>query len=84
MGCQCNIAAHDNVFNKSVLGGDADYFSTASDIANILNHHESPVVLAQRKSNNLEKINSVYNWDKVISRYEKLFLETMAKSKQND
>jgi glycosyltransferase involved in cell wall biosynthesis len=84
MGCQCNIAAHNNVFNRSVLGSDADYFSNASQIADVLNKNGDPSVLTERKLNNLQKINSVYNWNRVINQYEKLFLEMMAKSKQHD
>ena len=84
MGCQCNIAAHDNIFNRSVLTSDGDYFSNASEVAGIIDQISNPVVLAQRKLNNLEKIKTVYNWNQVINRYEKLFLETMGKKFKHD
>jgi glycosyltransferase involved in cell wall biosynthesis len=84
MGCQCNIVAHDNVFNRSVLTSDSDYFSTAPDVTDIIEHQNDLACLAQRKLNNLEKINSVYNWNQVINQYEKLFLETMDKKFKHD
>jgi glycosyltransferase involved in cell wall biosynthesis len=84
MGCQCNIAAHDNIFNRSVLTSDGDYFSNASEVAGIIDQISNPVILAQRKLNNLEKIKTVYNWNQVINRYEKLFLETMGKKFTHD
>jgi glycosyltransferase involved in cell wall biosynthesis len=35
MACQCNILAHDNIFNRSVLGEDARYFK---DVASLQEH----------------------------------------------
>jgi len=36
IAAQALIAAHDNPFNKAVLGTDAYYFSSAADVKNII------------------------------------------------
>jgi glycosyltransferase involved in cell wall biosynthesis len=74
MACGCNIAAHSNVFNKAVLSGDADYFSSAEEIAAIINYTLHSSVVAQRKEANINKINTIYNLEKNISDYERLML----------
>ena len=63
------IAAHDNVFNDSVLGEDAFYFNSPSGIAKILstthkNKHQDKI------NHNLEKIDRLYNWDKIVNQYD--------------
>ena len=74
------IAAHDNVFNKHVLGGEALYFGSADDVKNIIDDFDkhSP----QRKQfeeNNVQKIKTFYNWDNITNMYEKMFLEVLNK-----
>jgi glycosyltransferase involved in cell wall biosynthesis len=74
MACGCNIAAHNNVFNKAVLSDEADYFSSPEDIANIINYALSASLIAGRKEANINKINTVYGLEKNISDYERLML----------
>ncbi|MEP7171716.1 MAG: glycosyltransferase family 1 protein, partial [Bacteroidota bacterium] len=72
------IAAHDNVFNKHVLGKDAMYFSSPSDVKNIIDGFENHN--SQRPSfeaGNVEKIKTFYNWDNITNMYEKMFLEVV-------
>jgi glycosyltransferase involved in cell wall biosynthesis len=74
MACGCPIAAHDNIFNKSVLGADAWYFTTPEDVASLM---DSPSVSATRtafREHNLEKIGQSYRWEKIVDDYEKLFI----------
>ena len=75
MACSCEIVAHDNVFNREVLQEEADYFSSANGIAEIINQPRNPQERGERKRINLEKIRSVYNWNKVIDSYEQLMLK---------
>ncbi|HET9824696.1 MAG TPA: DUF1972 domain-containing protein [Chitinophagaceae bacterium] len=77
MACACCIVAHENVFNRVVLQNDAEYFASAKDVSNILNVNLSEETIDQRKQKNLEKIRSVYTWDKVISDYEQLMRELL-------
>lgn len=79
MSCKCNIAAHNNVFNKSVLGDGGYYFGDVDMVKQIINTHcnHSPV-LEQRQQMNLQKIKNHYTWPAIINSYEKLFLEVFA------
>jgi glycosyltransferase involved in cell wall biosynthesis len=74
MACSCNIAAHDNEFNRAVLSDDGFYFSTPLNIKNIINNPVAGADIADRKELNLEKIKKVYSWEKVINDYETIFL----------
>jgi glycosyltransferase involved in cell wall biosynthesis len=78
MAASALICAHDNPFNRSVLGEDAYYFTTHNEIITQINsrvgelHHQNPMI-----SNNLQKIHSKYNWDKVVTAYFELFKNTL-------
>jgi glycosyltransferase involved in cell wall biosynthesis len=76
MACSCNIAAHDNVFNKTILQEDASYFYTPEEIKYIIDKQPETEVITQHKKANLEKIKSKYSWNKIINDYEQLFLES--------
>lgn len=77
MACGCNIAAHDNVFNKAVLGNEADYFSTAGDVSLIINTQKELPLINQNKSLNLEKIGTIYHPEKIVSAYEKVMMSSI-------
>jgi glycosyltransferase involved in cell wall biosynthesis len=77
MACGCDIAAHDNEFNRAILVDDAFFFSTPHDIKNIINNSVTEVDITDRKELNLEKIKKVYSWEKVINDYETIFLHAM-------
>lgn len=73
MASRALIAAHNNVFNKAVLGDHALYFSSAEEVCQIIT--SSPIYAPEMKKKNLEKINSEHNWSFITEQYEKLFLE---------
>jgi len=77
MGCGCAIAAHDNIFNKVILGEDADYFSSASEISLLLNLQEDDIKKEQRQKNNLIKIQTIYNPEKIVNAYEDLMVKAI-------
>ncbi len=79
MGCSARIVAHRNIFNEAVLDSDAAYFSDASELAEIIRKPASGPEFAQRITNNLEKIRSIYNWPSVVDAYERLMLEAVRK-----
>lgn len=83
MACRCNIAAHRNVFNQSVLHNDAEYFSTAEDIRNIITSSESQVLANQRKEMNVQKIKTIYNWENIVNSYELLMLKAVSPEIKN-
>ena len=70
MACNCTIIAHDNIFNRAVLGDDADYFSNEEDLASLIRKTKDPELLSYRKQVNRQKIQNEYNWNKIIDDYE--------------
>ena len=83
MACECNIAAHDNIFNQSILQNDADYFSNSNQVSSILDSGKSYADSLSRKQNNLKKIVNFYNWKNIVASYETLMLEAIhTKTKQ--
>ena len=75
MACQCNIAAHNNIFNKAVLQNGADYFSSAGEVATIISGQLDSHLVDKRKQFNIEKIRTIYNMEKNIDDYERLMLQ---------
>ena len=68
------ICAHDNVFNKSILEGDAYYFTGYKQISVLINNKikdkENEFVLHNR-----QKINDLYSWQKIVSDYNSFFVQ---------
>lgn len=68
------IIAHDNVYNKWVLGENAAYFCSEQELGGLL----SGIDRIQQNSgrwthNNLSRIRDEFQWDVVTRQYEKLF-----------
>jgi glycosyltransferase involved in cell wall biosynthesis len=60
------IAAHDNGFNRAVLGDDAFYFSTAADVSSIVQTQSGNEEMTER---NKARIQEQYNWPHIIAQY---------------
>ena len=75
MACGCNIAAHDNVFNRAILADSAFYFSSAEGVKNILYRVLQNTPINHWKILNIEKIEKEYNWKRIINDYESIFLQ---------
>ena len=71
-GCAC--LCHDNVFNLEVTAGSQIYFHSSYDLAIMLNllEHKSHD-LDSIKMKGLERVQQIYNWDKINSAYIELF-----------
>lgn len=61
MACGCAIVSHDNPFNRDVLEENANYFTSAEEVAEILQSYQSKNT--QWIANNYQKIESVYSFD---------------------
>ncbi|HEX5313587.1 MAG TPA: DUF1972 domain-containing protein [Gammaproteobacteria bacterium] len=73
------ICAHDNVFNRAVLGDDGLYFSTREEVAESIRREEENLKLRPRLvENNLAKVRSRYSWQTISDAYEALFLRVSA------
>lgn len=77
MACRCMICAHDNAFNREVLGENATYFSDRNDVANAADHLERNDVQKQKIKNNIERITTVYNWKSVADQYEMVMQQAL-------
>ena len=73
MACGCNIAAHDNEFNRAILTNSASYFSSPGDVKEIITQPLNNSSATDRKQQNLEKIKKIYTWEKIIDDYENIF-----------
>jgi glycosyltransferase involved in cell wall biosynthesis len=73
MATGCTIAAHDNVFNRSILNEDGWYFYDIKSVRDILGRSPDPALVAAWKEKNLEKVKMLYNWEKIIDAYENVF-----------
>lgn len=73
MACSCLICANDNQFNKSVLGDDAFYFSNSNDITNFVNSNIQKSKYQNFIINNIEKIETNYNLEKITNNYINIF-----------
>jgi glycosyltransferase involved in cell wall biosynthesis len=81
MGASCNIAAHNNIFNASILNDDASYFSNAGEVSGILQQSQDTQNIAAKKERNLEKIKSLYQWSNIIDAYENEFIKAIINKK---
>jgi len=82
MASNCFIMSHDNVFNRTVLGGNALYYSNDKEVTSLLDRLEelSSTYKLQFVSNNLETIRTQYSWEKLVDEHEKYFLWMMENS----
>lgn len=74
MACGCFILSLDNVFNKSVLGANAFYYTDEQGITSILDNLDKTIVKRESfADNNLQAIQNSYSWEKLADDYETLF-----------
>jgi glycosyltransferase involved in cell wall biosynthesis len=77
LGCGNVVIAHDNPFNREVLGDDgADYFRQPNEIAYAMKAiaHMPQVVLHQRMQAAREIVTARYTWENITNQYEKLLI----------
>jgi hypothetical protein len=73
MAASCTICAHDNEFNKAVLGHDAFYFKTENDIISVLNDDDIMKEKDKWIKNNIVKLQENYNLPNLVAKYYNLF-----------
>jgi hypothetical protein len=78
MASEALIVAHENAFNKGVLGKDAHYFTDASDVTNSINRLEKEA-FSSFINNNSDKIRYKFSWKSVNTKY----LKTLVKAYQS-
>lgn len=76
MASNALIAAHDNPFNRAVLGNDALYFQSAETACELMQGTVASQAAASMKESNRLKIQTRYNWPGIVSAYEKLLSDS--------
>ncbi len=75
MSCRSFIFAHDNPFNRGVLGEDATYFTSSANLTSLFLAMDT--LLSQKaddfKAANFRKITDYYDWEIVTGIHENLF-----------
>ena len=74
------ICAHNNEFNRAVLGEDAFYFDNADEVV-ALSQIQDEDISKRMKLNNLEKIKTDHSWTKIIAQYEAEFIQAFQNKK---
>ena len=64
------IFAHDNIFNKAVLGKDAFYFDSVEGISQLLSRNMNRLDYHHFLKNNAVKIEKDYSWTHIIDLLE--------------
>lgn len=77
MACRCMVCAHDNPFNREVLGDNGNYFLDENDVANALDLMQRNELQKAKIKANLTKIKMAYNWDLVADQYEVVFQQAL-------
>ena len=75
MASDCFILAHDNQFNKAVLGDNAVYYGSPDDVKKLLNEIDTHASKHKELfiKNNLDVIRKEYSWEKLVDEHEKYF-----------
>lgn len=84
MASNCTIVAHDNIFNRSVLGNEAYYFKSHLDLSSIIADIPNKNLLEHMIKSNLEKITAIYSWENIYSKLDTLFNYCYAQRTKND
>lgn len=74
------LVAHNNIFNRGVLGTDAYYFSSPDEVATLISGFNADRFIRFSK-NNIEKIKGIYNWQKISDGYQKVFIKITGNEK---
>lgn len=78
MACGCFILSHDNVFNRSVLGGNALYYSDEKGVASLLDGmDESMARKGEFTAGNLQMVRDRYSWERLADAYETFFRQAL-------
>jgi glycosyltransferase involved in cell wall biosynthesis len=80
MAAGSRIIAHNNEFNRSILGSESLYFDEIEDLSQIIkNTHKLLSSLDKFKLLNIKKIKTNYKWEHIAKEYEIFFLRVISK-----
>ncbi|MBI1222261.1 MAG: DUF1972 domain-containing protein [Bacteroidetes bacterium] len=73
MASSALICAHDNIFNRSVLGSNAFYFFNRNDLLSILRQQIEKKDYQKFIANNRDRIRSEFSWERITRQMIQLF-----------
>ncbi len=74
MAAGCAIVAHDNVFNRGVLGSKGLYFKNIKDLKIIFDKHsKQDKSIEDLRRYCFNRYIKMFRWELVLKEYEKLF-----------
>lgn len=75
MASGCFILAHDNIFNRAVLGENALYYGSTDAVTEMLAGIDQAVSTHKKEytERNLEVIRRDYSWEKLVDEHEEYF-----------
>lgn len=75
MASDCFILAHDNIFNRSVLGENAIYYPSTEKVTDTLNNIDFWAIAYKNQfvKNNIDIIRNEYSWEKLVDDHEQYF-----------
>lgn len=75
MASGCFILAHDNIFNRAVLGENALYYGSTDAATEMLDGIDQAVSTHKKEytERNLEVIRRDYSWEKLVDEHEEYF-----------
>ena len=75
MASGCFILAHDNIFNRAVLGENALYYGSTDAAMEMLDGIDQEVSAYKKEytGRNLEVIRRDYSWEKLVDEHEEYF-----------
>ena len=77
MASRALILAHENAFNRNVLGPDAYYFSSAADVTVFIEGFNRGGMEISMTKRNYEKIIEKFTWPGIICNYERFILQSL-------
>jgi glycosyltransferase involved in cell wall biosynthesis len=78
MACSNLVIAHDNPFNREVLGEAGLYFTTSEQLTSIVNAvNESRVDAEVRRQRAVDTVRSRYRWDQIADAYFELLCDAV-------
>ncbi len=73
MAAGAPVCAHNNPFNRAVLGDDAIYFNSYGDVAEQIKATPDPERASTMITANMQKIKTFYTWERIVEDYRNLF-----------
>jgi glycosyltransferase involved in cell wall biosynthesis len=77
MASQALIIAHNNAFNRAVLGQDSFYFASVNELQALLEQKPEKAAYQHWILNNEEKISKHYNWEVITNQLEHIFQQSL-------